>query len=387
MNEMDDRCIKVLLIEDNPGDARLIREMLVEVDGVSFDLTCVDHLSTGLECLVAGGIDVTLLDLGLPDSQGLDTLVHAHKNAPRMPIVVLTGLDDETLGIKAVHEGAQDYLVKDQVDSNLLARSMRYAIGRKQAEEALRQYSERLEEMVEERTKELRDTQEDLVRQEKLATLGKLSGGVGHELRNPLGAIKNAAYFLNMAIEEPDPEIKETLEILEKEIASSERIINSLLNFARPKSPTLQNVDINDITQEAVSRTTVPENVEVVTQLDETLPPIPVDPDQLNQVFGNIILNAIQAMPDGGQLVVKSKVPSPGWVSVSFADTGVGIPEENLGKIFEPLFTSKAKGIGLGLAIIKTMVEGHGGDIGVQSEIGKGTIFTVRLPIGEEKEK
>jgi signal transduction histidine kinase len=125
----------------------------------------------------------------------------------------------------------------------------------------------------------------------------------------------------------------------------------------------------------------------VVTQLNETLPSILADPDQFVQVFGNIITNAGQAMPEGGRIVIKSEIPNPGWVSVSFADAGVGIPEENLDKIFEPLFTSKAKGIGLGLAIIKTMVEGHGGDIEVQSEVGKGTIFTVRLPIGEEEGK
>jgi len=138
--------------------------------------------------------------------------------------------------------------------------------------------------------------------------------------------------------------------------------------------------------QETDWPTLVPENVEVVSQLDGTLPIILADPDQLGQVFGNIILNAIQAMPEGGQLVMKSDVPSPEWVAVSFTDTGVGISEENLGKIFEPLFTTRTKGIGLGLAVTKTLVQGHGGTIEVQSEVGKGSTFTVRLPIcGKEK--
>jgi PAS domain S-box-containing protein len=252
---------------------------------------------------------------------------------------------------------------------------------RKRAEEALKEYSERLEEMVEERTQELRDAQEQLVRQEKLAVLGQLAGGIGHELRNPLGAISNAVYFLNMVLEEPDPEIKETLEILQKEVRTSEVIISSLLDFARTKAPTRRKVHVNDVVQEALSRTTVPKNVEVASQLDETLPIILADPDQLGQVFGNIILNAVQAMPEGGQLLVKTKAPSPEWVAVSFADTGMGIPEENLDKLFEPLFTTKAKGIGLGLAVTKTLVEGHGGAIEVESEMGVGTTFTVRLPI------
>jgi PAS domain S-box-containing protein len=259
---------------------------------------------------------------------------------------------------------------------------------RKRAEEALKEYSERLEEMVEERTQELRDAQEQLIRKEKLAVLGQLAGGVGHELRNPLGTISNAVYFLNMALEEPDPDVKEMLEILQKEVRTSEMIISSLLDFARTKPPARRKVDINVVVQEALSRTTVPENVEVVSQLDGTLPIILADPDQLGQVFGNIILNAIQAMPEGGQLVVKTsevseKLPKSEWVAVSFTDTGVGIAEENLGKLFEPLFTTKAKGIGLGLAVTKTLVQGHGGTIEVQSELGKGTTFTVQLPILE----
>jgi len=234
--------------------------------------------------------------------------------------------------------------------------------------------------------RELQEAQERLVRQEKLAVLGQLAGGVGHELRNPLGAIKNAAYFLNMVLEKPEPEVKETLEILEKEVATSERIISSLLGFARPKPPIRRKVDINEVVQEALSRTTVPEKVEVVRQLDATLPAVLADPDQLAQVFGNVILNGIQAMPQGGRLIVQSEVLNPEWVAVSIVDTGVGIPEENLGKIFEPLFTTKSRGIGLGLAVTRTLVEGHGGVIEVESKAAKGSTFVVKLPVGGKAE-
>jgi len=169
------------------------------------------------------------------------------------------------------------------------------------------------------------------------------------------------------------------IEIIEKEVATSEKIINSLLGFARPKSLARRHVNINEVILEQMSRVNVPENIEVINQLDETLTPLFVDPDQLGQVFGNIILNAIQAMPEGGKLTLKSEAPSPEWATVSFSDTGVGIPEEVMRKIYEPLFTTKAKGIGLGLAITKTLVEAHGGTINVQSEVGKGTTFTIKL--------
>jgi len=257
---------------------------------------------------------------------------------------------------------------------------------RKRTEETLKEYSERLEERVEERTKELREAQEQLVRREKLAVLGQLAGGVGHDLRNPLSAIKNAAYFLNMALEKPDPEVKETLEILEKEVGTSEAIISSLLDFARAKPPTKRKIGVSEVLQEALARTAVPNNIEVLQEISETLPEILADPDQLRQVFDNIILNGIQAMTEGGQLTVKSEAPAPGRVSVSITDTGAGIPEEQLEKLFEPLYTAKAKGIGLGLAIVKTLVEGHGGMIEVESKMGKGSTFTVRLPTGIAEE-
>jgi PAS domain S-box-containing protein len=294
--------------------------------------------------------------------------VHQRKDGTRFPVEIRLG-------------------VFESGELQLILGLVRDITERKRAEEKLREYSEQLGEMVEQRTKDLREAQEQLVRQEKLAVMGQLAGGVGHELRNPLAAIKNAAYFLNMVLENPDPKVKETLEILEKEVATSERIIGSLLDFARPKPPIRRKVDINDVVREALSRTRVPEKVEVLSQLDEALGAILADPDQLGQAFKNIILNAIQAMPEGGQLVVKSEIAPPKWADVSFSDTGVGIPGEALKRLFEPLFTTKAKGIGLGLAIVKTLVEGHGGTIEVQSELGKGSTFTVRLPFGGGEEK
>ena len=135
---MSHNSIKILLVEDNPGDARLIHEILAEAKGTVFDLECADRLTVARERLTDGQIDLVLLDLSLPDSQGLDTFAKIHAHIPDMPIVVLSGLNDETIAVKAVQEGAQDYLVKGQVDSNVLVRSIRYAIERKKAEETIR---------------------------------------------------------------------------------------------------------------------------------------------------------------------------------------------------------------------------------------------------------
>jgi len=257
---------------------------------------------------------------------------------------------------------------------------------RRRAEEMLQEYSERLEEMVEERTQELRKTQERLLRREKLAMLGQLAGGVSHELRGPLGAISNGVYFLQMALEEPEPEVKESLEILEREVDRSDKIISSLLGFARTRAPDRRPLDVNEVVEELLSRTDAPPDVEVDLLLDDSLPTILADRDQLNQVFGNLLRNAFQAMPEGGRLVVKTsevpgKTPRSGEVAISIADTGVGIPEENREKILEPLFSTKDEGVGLGLALSRSIVGAHGGAIEVESEVGKGSTFTVRLPL------
>jgi signal transduction histidine kinase len=376
-----DKFMKILLIEDNPGDTRLIREMLAEVRSGTLVLECADRLSTGLERLAAGGIDVVLLDLSLPDGQGLDTFVRAHAQTPEVPVVVLTGLDDEALAVQAVREGAQDYLVKGHVDGYSLTRAIRYAIERQRAEEALREYSERLEEMVEERTKELRDAQEQLIRAERLAAVGQLAASVGHELRDPLSIIKNCAYYLNMKLRDPDERAKKHIKIMEMEIARSNKTINNLLSFAQDEKPTLQETQINTIMHGALSRSPVPESVAVVTELGEGLPPLTADPGQIEQVFINLILNAAQAMSDGGRLEISTKAED-GFIVTEFKDNGCGIPDENLGKLFEPLFTTKAKGIGLGLAVSKQLIEAHEGTIEVESQVGKGSTFTIRLPTG-----
>jgi len=269
---------------------------------------------------------------------------------------------------------------------------------RVQAEEALREYSERLKEIVEQRTKELRDAQEDLIRKEKLAAIGQLGASVGHELRNPLGVLKNSVYYLNLKLGEADEKVRKHLQIMEREIARANKIIGDLLGFARIKAPEVKEVQINALVEEALSRSFVPDNVTVVTSLEESLPPLMADPDQIEQVFINMILNAVQAVSDGGKLEIATKAEE-GFVVTEFKDNGCGIPEENLGKLFEPLFTTKAKGIGLGLAISKQLIEAHKGTIEVESpstelrtgpstglrtgEVGKGTTFRIRLPGGE----
>ncbi|MGY5854726.1 MAG: ATP-binding protein [Candidatus Thorarchaeota archaeon] len=261
-------------------------------------------------------------------------------------------------------------------------RIIRDITQRKAIEEEIRVLNDHLEVKVEERTKELKEAQDQLLNQARLTTLGKLSGGIGHELRNPLAAMKNSVYLLRMILtDNEDLDLKESLDILDFELATSEMIINSLLDYAKPKPPTLKKVKINELIQNALSRIQVPENVELFTDLQTDLPILLVDPIQLNRVMINLTRNAVQAMQESGELRIVTRVDKPGWLSIVVSDTGKGISPENLVRLFEPLFTTKAKGIGLGLAISKSFVEAHNGSIEVESQIDIGTTISVRLPL------
>lgn len=253
---------------------------------------------------------------------------------------------------------------------------------RKQAEEALKEYSERLQDMVEERTKELQEAHEQLVRKERLAVLGELAGGVGHELRNPLGVISNAAYFLQMTLTDADETTREYLEIISSEVRNAEEVISDLLDFSRISPAEKKPTNVSDLIAQAIEKRSPPEEVKVISRIAPDLPDVFVDPMQLGQVLVNLLTNARQAMPERGKLTISAQAEK-GYVQLSIIDTGCGIPEENMEKVFEPLFTTRVRGIGLGLSVSKNLVEANGGSIKVESEEGKGSTFTVILPTKE----
>jgi PAS domain S-box-containing protein len=229
---------------------------------------------------------------------------------------------------------------------------------------------------------ELKHAQEKLVRNERLATLGQISGGIGHELRNPLGAIKNAAYLLNMSLENPDKEIAETIEIINREVENCSMIVESLLEFARPRTPILQKVSIHELVADIKSSIKIPENVTIKEKYVKDAPILLGDGFQIKQVLRNLIENGVQAMISGGELEIETSLKSESDdFLIAIRDTGIGIPKENLDKIFEPLFTTKAKGIGLGLAIVNTIISAHQGSIDVKSTPEKGTEFLITLPL------
>jgi signal transduction histidine kinase len=358
--------IRALLIEDNPGDARLIREMLRDagVGHAAVELAYADRLALGLEQLTNQVTDVVLLDLSLPDSHGFDTFTAVHTHAPDIAVVVLSGLDDETLAIRAVQEGAQDYLVKGQVDGGAILRSMRYAIERQRLE-AVRS---------------------DLERQRD-----EFFSSVSHDLRTPVAAIK-AAIGVVLANMPPDMPVQLQRLLGNIDLAADEltSLIEDLLEMARLQSGRVElwrsSVDLREVIARA-ARAIEPLIQARGQRLLFSPPAQPmiasVDAERLGRVLRNLLGNAQKYGRENGTILVAVERNAT-EVCISVTDDGAGIALDDQERIFERFYRvtgSGSAGSGLGLAIARGLVELHGGRVWVESTPGRGSTFRIALPV------
>ncbi len=391
--------IRILYMEDDPGIARLFEKKLKRA-GYVVDLARDGE--EGLNMYNAGSYDVIAVDHNLPVYDGLEVIRTLAFRGQLPPTIMITGTGNEQIAVEAMKLGAGDYVVKD-VEGRFLEllptvieqvlRQQQLAEAKQRAEEALKMYSERLEEIVEERTRELREAQEQLVRKEKLAVLGQMAGGVAHELRNPLSVIANALHALYTDIVEEDDAGREALQMIDWAVCESTKIVSDLLDFSRTRGPDRRNTEVSELVAQVLERHPPPEGVNIRIEIHDDVPLIYVDPQHIGLILNNLVTNAYQAMSKGGKLTVSAhaiktsevsgKPPRSKWVALSITDTGCGISEEDMKKLFEPLFTTKKEGIGLGLVTSKNLVEANGGSIEVESDgvPGKGSTFTVRLPV------
>jgi len=263
---------------------------------------------------------------------------------------------------------------------NLFVAELEDTTERKALERKVKEYSKHLESIIELKTAQLKNANERLVKSERLAVIGELAGMVGHDLRNPLAAIKNAAYYLKK--KEPqisEAESQEMLEILDRAISHSDKIINDLLDYSRELHLSLAKCSVPTLVNSAIGMVKVPDQIKIVNHVCEEFW-VSVDAEKIMRVLINLIKNAIDAMSDKGKLEITSCI-STDCVEIAFTDSGTGIPDDILPKLFLPLLTTKAQGMGFGLAICKRIVEVHGGTIKVKTELNKGTTFTVSLPL------
>ncbi len=261
---------------------------------------------------------------------------------------------------------------------NLMTENLR------KANEKLILWGKTLEKRVEERTQELQEMQDSLVRSEKLASLGKMAAGVAHEINNPLTSILINTHLVLEKMEK-NSSVRENLDLIADETSRCSEIVKGLLEFSHQNPPEKDDADVNDILNlsiDILKNHVTFQNIKIKKKLDDNLPLIPIDSNKIKQVFLNLMLNASEAMPDGGSLVIISRLSeNKRYIEIEFTDTGLGIPEENINKLFDPFFTTKAGGTGLGLAVSYGIIEQHKGKIEVKSRQGLGSTFIIRLPI------
>jgi len=380
---MNAKKLKVLMVEDNPADARLIQELLDEASEQLFALETVETLQEGLQRLGAGGIDAVLLDLALPDSFGIETFLRAKAHALGAAIIVLTGRNDTSLGLKLVQEGAQDFVAKVEVSGNSLTRAILYAVERERLDLEFRKLNEQLEERVKERTEELEAMNQELE---------AFSFSVSHDLRAPLVNLIGFAELLLAKYEKTlDEQGEKYLQRIRESGFRMSHLIDDLIRLAR--------ISRQGLSREPVSLSTLVS--EVVRELDNetgergvewrigALPKVDCDRGLMKQVFTNLVANALKysrrqevAVIEIGRTRIKEEVV------IFIQDNGVGFDMKEAGKLFAPFQRlhqeADFEGTGIGLATAQRIVEKHQGRIWAESEPDKGSTFFFTLGAVQE---
>ena len=401
--------VQILCVEDNDRDFGLIRAYLDEADfPQEIELHRARSLAEVRQLFEAGDalrrFDIVLLDLSLPDSQGVQTYDSLRECAPRAAVVILSGNNDHDMALRLVQIGAQDYLPKDSLSPDLLMRCVSYAIKRQQHRVELENLTERLRQTSE----ELKATQKYLLQAEKLESLGRMASSVAHEVKNPLGVVQMGIDYLKSNLAEMDGNVGLTLTLMEEAVTRADRVIRDMLDFSHSEPASMETCELNDLVQ-CVERMLRHEcnqrNIALRTELATPSPVSWCNRTGIEQVLINLVNNAIQAMGKGGTVTVRTKRERIAYVPrddglremkglhtgdeiavVEVQDRGPGIPSGIMDRIFDPFFTTKptGEGTGLGLPICKRIVELHGGQLLVSNVFEpRGLLVRVALKTAE----
>jgi len=403
-NTLGRETVLTLIVDDNQVDLKLMQAMLADAPLFSFTITTAMTFADAVVTLRDQKLDLVILDLGLPDSQGIDTLIRLRRENLEVAAVVITGIDNEDMGLMAIQEDAQDYLVKGTFDKSSLLRSIRYSLERKRISETLRKTNEKL--IVNEKKlmntladlsmahQELKEAQAQLIQAEKLQSVGILAAGVAHEVKNPLAIILQGAEYLWKKVPHEDANVKMVIENIDMAVHRADSIIRELLDVTSLTKIEFKKASLNELIGKA-EQLMQPQfekcGVSVQNELALDLPPIKMDTDRMEQVFINLILNAVSAMPNGGRLVMRTYTCTFTDIdrekgvgrrkednfkigeTVAIAeveDTGTGIPPDVLHKIFDPFFTTRRHlgGTGLGLSVVRSIMQIHNGRIDISNK-------------------
>jgi len=419
--------LRVLLVEDFEEHLHLFTELLA-TQPEAFEIEMATSLAEARTRLNSGKYDVILLDLGLPDSDGIETYERIAEAAPELPVVVLSGTGDSALAFQTVERGAQDYLAKGIVDADLLARSIRYAVERKRNQFELRHVNDLLERRVRERTEaleranarlqeevaerrkaeaavlesnsqlatalaRLKKTQDEIIQRERMHALGRMANGIAHDFNNALAPILGFSELLLMKPETlTDPRrARGYLEMIHKSAKESAVIVARLREFYRYRDEReiFMPVVINDLVLHVISLTqprwkdqalAAGVMIDVRTEMSN-VPTVPANESELREALANLVFNAIDAIPKRGTITIRTEVMGR-WLVVTVTDDGLGMTEEVHARCLEPFFSTKSmEGTGLGLGSVYGIVRRHDGEIEIQTEQGRGTSVAISLPL------
>lgn len=370
---MSNETIKVLIVDDDPGDCRLVKLTLRKTAGsVKFSIKTAGSLAEGLECLANDSFDLMLLDLGLPDSCGLETVDKAYAVCPHIPIVVLTGLTNEEAGVEAIKRGASDYLVKSMFFGDLLVRTIRHAIERKKTEKMLEEVNEELKATVDKLTESNRELQE-------------FAHIVAHDLKEPLRTIGVLVDWISTGYNDKlDKPGQDHVKLLVSRAERMSRLIDSILKYSeiRHARDKMEKVDLNLLLNEMISQIGPLENVEIT--VENEFPTVKCERIRVRQLFQSLVDNAVKFMDKPRGEVKISCIKKEGCWQFSVSDNGPGIEEKYFNKIFKifQMLTPRdeIESTGIGLTVAKKIVELYSGKIWVESEKGCGSTFFFTLP-------
>ena len=365
---MYDKSISILFVEDSEDDTILVVHMLRK-NGYDPSYRQVWTAEDMEDALEKNHWDLIICDFHMPRFTGLDALKIIQNHDLDIPFLVVSGVVGEDKAVEMMLAGAHDYVMKSNLSRLLPAinRELTEAESRhkrRAAEHELEKYRNHLEELVHERTKELQKVQSELLRQERMALLGQLVATVSHEICNPLGVIRNATFLLNQKLDESNQHLGEYVRLIEREVDGANRIISNLSETTRAKTPTQQQFNLDVLIEEILSGITYPNTMSFNYIRNPKPYTIYADRMQLKQVLNNLITNAIQAAGKNGNVIVIVNARDDKDL-IRVIDTGSGIAEDQQEKIFEPLYTTKTKGTGLGLWISREIIYHHKGTLKV----------------------
>lgn len=358
--------IRVLLVEDNPDDAELLRRSLRQIRNTVITVQWSPSLSAALENLASETFDVVVTDLGLPESRGIESFLKIHAQYPNVPVIVLTGLSDENLAVKAVRSGAQDYLVKGETNSASLLKAIRYSIERQM-----------LLTELEDKLREIRRLE-----RERKSILSMFA----HDIKN---AIIPSAWLFKRILSGKTRNLEDNVAAANDSLVTAEHLLDDFIVFSRFENkeyrPAKGDFDIKAAIVKQIGATRLEaaqKNVSVECSFSgEPMPVLQADKRMMQRVISNLLQNAVRYTDPGGRVNIMVQ-NSAREVLCQVQDTGIGIPDKHIPFIFDAFYrvSEDQRGSGLGLNITRTIIEAHGGKIRIESEQGKGSTFSFTLP-------